>query len=72
MSEPPTRALDVAAMLASHPHLHGRMPCCPAEHSVAPKGETEPMCSLSALLRALSLSVRAGHGSAPLVAIASR
>jgi hypothetical protein len=30
------------------------------------------MRSLSALLRALSLSVRAGHGGAPLVAIASR
>jgi hypothetical protein len=39
MSEPPTHALDVAAMLASRPHLHGRVPCCPAERSVAPKGE---------------------------------
>jgi hypothetical protein len=36
------------------------------------KGRTEPMRSLSTLLRALSLSVHAGHGGAPLVAIAGR
>jgi hypothetical protein len=39
MFEPPTRALDVVAILASCPHLHGRMPCYPTECSVAPEGE---------------------------------
>jgi hypothetical protein len=34
------------------------------------KGRTESVRSLSALLRALSLSVRAEHGGAPLAAIA--